>query len=342
MKKIVHGCRLLCIVCIAATQTFAQPSITKKDISEKIITAVTSDSLELSGLFVKPGQLNALKTGVVWVHGAGQNFYYPSYVQVGRLLAQKGFAFVTANTRMHDIGSFLSYKGEVALRGGTYWGIPSQVSADIKAWIDEMIKQGCERVILVGHSAGGSSVRAYQAMTNDTRVAGIVMASAAAGPSIRSRDTAILPTALKMVKEGRGQDLLPMLRLSAATYVDYSNIPDDIWDFYGSRPSTANPAISLIRCHFLAWFGTADDVGDAKSLEKLKQMIESKAVHPPTVTTMMIEGADHLYDGDEVAISDTLSKWMSETVMGSVAKNKSISAAFEHFKQKIESGNNQH
>jgi hypothetical protein len=44
---------------------------------------------------------------------------------------------------------------------------------------------------------------------------------------------------------------------------------------------------------------------------------------------------------DEVMISDALSKWMPEKVMGSVAKNKSISAAFEHFKQKIESRDNQ-
>ncbi len=294
-----------------ASQLIAQPTSKQEEAEEQLVTTVTKDSLQLSGLLLKPRKTKTNKTGVIWVHGAGQNFYYPSYVQIARQMAARGYAFLTINTRMHDIGCFLSYKDEVALRGGTYWGIPSKVSLDIEAWIEEMVKNGYDKVVLVGHSAGGPAVRAYQASTNDKRVGGIVMASVAIGTTPLAQDTAILPVARKMVNEGHGQDLLPMLRLSAATYLDYSNAQEDNWDFYGTRPTTAHPGIALINCPFLAWFGTSDDVGGLKDLYRLKQLIKAQRTGPSMLTTALVEGANHLYDGSEEKIAEILSDWIS-------------------------------
>ncbi len=42
---------------------------------------------------------------MIWVHGWGVNFYSPTYVMVGRALAERGLTTVTVNTRMHDIGT---------------------------------------------------------------------------------------------------------------------------------------------------------------------------------------------------------------------------------------------
>ena len=36
--------------------------------------------------------------------GAGQNFYHPTYVKIGRALVERGYICITANTRLHDIG----------------------------------------------------------------------------------------------------------------------------------------------------------------------------------------------------------------------------------------------
>lgn len=293
-----------------ASELIAQPTSKQKEAEEQMITAVTKDSLQLSGLLVKPRKTKTNKIGVIWVHGAGQNFYYPSYVQIARQMAARGYAFVTINTRMHDIGCFLSYKDEVALRGGIYWGIPSKVSLDIEAWIEKMVKQGYDKIVMVGHSAGGPAVRAYQALRNDKRVAGIVMASVAIGTTPLAQDTAILPIA-KMVNEGRGQDLLPMLRLSAATYLDYSNTQEGSWDFYGTRPTTTHPGIARVDCPFLAWFGTTEDVGDLKDLDRIEQLIKAQPTGPSTVTTAIVEGANHLYDGSEEKIAEILSGWIS-------------------------------
>jgi hypothetical protein len=69
--------------------------------------------------------------------GWGANFYTPSYVGIGRALAQRGFATISVNTRMHDIGNVEKYTLlEKRVRGGGYWGVTSEDGRDIAAWID--------------------------------------------------------------------------------------------------------------------------------------------------------------------------------------------------------------
>ena len=71
------------------------------------------------------------------MHGWGANFYTPSYVGIGRELAEHGFPTISVNTRMHDIGNVEKYTllGK-RVRGGGYWGITSEDARDIAAWID--------------------------------------------------------------------------------------------------------------------------------------------------------------------------------------------------------------
>jgi hypothetical protein len=51
-----------------------------------------------------------------------------------------------------------------------------------------------------------------------------------------------LKVATEMVAAGHGQDFLPNFRLSAGTFLDYAQTPDDIYDFYGIE--NMKPAIS--------------------------------------------------------------------------------------------------
>lgn len=73
---------------------------------------------------------------------------------------------------MHDLGNVEAWRGEKRIRGGMYWGVPSEQVWDLAAWIDFAEGLGFKQVVLVGHSAGANAVRAYQAQTQDTRVAG--------------------------------------------------------------------------------------------------------------------------------------------------------------------------
>src|SRR5229473_2798353 len=102
---------------------------------EELVTARTEDDLVQSGLLVAPSDRPLHPTAVIWIHGAGQNFYFPSYVQIARATASLGYAFITGNTRMHDMGSVLAYRRDGEVRGGTYWGIPSKEPLDVAAWV---------------------------------------------------------------------------------------------------------------------------------------------------------------------------------------------------------------
>jgi len=283
---------------------------TNKPTREELVSVRTEDGLVMTGLQVAPERPSSRPLAVIWIHGAGANFYLPSYVAIARATASLGYPFITANTRMHDIGSTLAYQPE-QIRGGTYWGLPSREPLDVAAWVAYASDRGYQEVVLVGHSAGGPAVRRYVAERGDSRVVGLVMASVGVDPSQAGvEDPERLKTAREMVAGGRRQDFLPNLRISAATYVDYADTPPEMRDFYGAK--TPNPAITRVRCPLLAWFGSGEpDIGSATDLERLRVLIGRHPQGPARVDTRIVEGADHLYIGQEAQVARILTDWIA-------------------------------
>jgi hypothetical protein len=115
------------------------------------------DAAGLSGAHIALSERHWAKPiAIIWVHGWGANFYYPTYVGIGRELAAHGCTTISVNTRMHDIGNVEKYSAAgKRVRGGGYWGVTSQDAL------------GFGKVALVGHSAGWASVGRYQAETGD-------------------------------------------------------------------------------------------------------------------------------------------------------------------------------
>ncbi len=90
---------------------------------EQLVFVRSADDVVSGGvLLTSPKQLSK-PLAIIWVHGWGANFYSPSYVGIGRALAQRGFTTISVNTRMHDIGNVEKYTllGK-RVRGGGYWG----------------------------------------------------------------------------------------------------------------------------------------------------------------------------------------------------------------------------
>ncbi|MGI8782611.1 MAG: alpha/beta hydrolase [Acidobacteriota bacterium] len=248
------------------------------------------------------------------MHGRGVNFYSPTYVKIGRALAERGYTCTTANTRMHDIGFNIGERGGKRLRGGGYWGVPSEEVRDLAAWINFATAQGFKQVVLVGHSAGWAAVRHYQAEKQDPRVVGLVLASGAVRADTQTPDPELLAQATRLVAEGRGDDLLrfPNRRfpsfVSAATYLDIAKTAPELKDFFGVQ--TPTPAVTRIRCPILAWFGTREpDIRTAADLELLKSSIQRQSSGPTRVDTVMIQSADHMYTGQEAQVAQTIAKW---------------------------------
>jgi dienelactone hydrolase len=210
---------------------------------------------------------------------------------------------------MHDLGCVLADHGDGSvLRGGSLWGLPSKEVVDIAAWIDVAEKRGHSSVVLVGHSAGGPAVRRYMAERSDKRVIGWGQASVGLALWPPRADSARLKTATEMVAAGHGQEFLPNFRLSAGTFLDYAQTPDDIYDFYGVE--YAKPAITRVRAPLLAFYGSKNDVGSMEDLKRLRALIAKHSDGPVRVDTAIIQDGDHDYAGQEAQVASVLANWI--------------------------------
>jgi pimeloyl-ACP methyl ester carboxylesterase len=228
---------------------------------------------------------------------------------------------------MHDIGNVAGYRNGKRLRGGGYWGVPSEAARDIAAWIDFAGERGLDKVILVGHSAGWAIVRAYQGATQDPRVVGVVLASGGVrayipptDPEQQAEATRQRAEATRLVADGRGDDLQRIPNrpfpsfISAATFLDDANTPAEYGDFFGEK--TPNPAVTRLRCPLLAFFGTREsDIGTEEDLELIKSCIQRQPSGPRSVDTVMIRGADHMYAGEEEQVARTIATWADNQLL---------------------------
>jgi pimeloyl-ACP methyl ester carboxylesterase len=280
---------------------------------EQLVYVRSKDDVVDAGAIFTPPKDLAKPIAVIWIHGWGVNFYSPTYVAIGRALAECGYTTISGNTRMHDLGNVEAWRGEKRIRGGGYWGVESEEVRDLAAWIDFAEDRGFKKVVLVGHSAGWAAVRKYQAETQDERVVGVVLASGAVRAETRPTDPDQLAQATRMMAESRPDDLVRDPKrsfpsfISAATLMDIANTPPEFKDFFGMQ--TPNPAVTRIRCPLLAFFGTHDDVGTAADLELLKSSIHRQSTGPNRVDTAMVDHADHMYQGEEAQVAQIIAKW---------------------------------
>ena len=297
--------------------TAQQPAA--RAVVEELVEAPADDGILNSGAMFTPANGPAKPIAVIWVHGNSVNFYSPTYLTVARELAKRGYATITVNTRMHDLGNVEGYRGPTRIRGGSYWGKTSEQVHDLAGWIDFAQKRGFARVVLAGHSAGTTAVQMYQAQTQDPRVAGLVLASGRFRPGAGPTDTVRMKEAARLVADGKGEDVpqnpaapRPAVT-SAATLVDLANMGTMLTDFWGVQ--TPDAPVTRIRCPILAWFGTDEaDVGTASDLQLLETTLKRHATGPSTVTTVMIKNAGHMLEGQEAQAARVLATWIDDVV----------------------------
>ena len=283
--------------------------------AEGLVYAHASDAIPNAGVRIAPAADATSPVAVIWIHGWGTGFYSPTYVTIARALAARGYACFIGNTRMHDVGTIMGWRDGRRLRGGGYWGRPSEEVLDLAGWIDLAVGHGHRRVVLLGHSAGAAAVRRYQAERQDPRVVGLILASGGVGPP-GLPEAELVAEARRLVTEGRGDDLLRLPNrtfpsfISADTFLDMAQTPPDVRDFFGVR--TQPGAVARIRCPLLAWYGTEEpEVGTEADLNLLRACIARHAGGPSRVDTRMLQDADHMYAGEEAQVADTIAAWVS-------------------------------
>jgi pimeloyl-ACP methyl ester carboxylesterase len=283
---------------------------------EQLVFSKSSDDVLNAGLMFAPKKELAKPIAIIWVHGWGVNFYSPTYVSICRYLAADGYTCIDVNTRMHDLGNVEKYKGDQRIRGGGYWGIPSEEWKDIAAWVDFAEANGFKKVLLVGHSAGCSVVRDFQSRQQDNRVIGLVFGSGGVGDYSRNPiDSTMIKQAARLVSENKGETLVQDTTRSFPSYLSAASIMDgthgtpEDGDFFGINH--ANAAVSRIRCPILAFYAS-DDIGNEKDLELLRSSIKKHSGGPISVTTRIINGTDHMYGGEEKQVASVITDWIED------------------------------
>ncbi len=223
------------------------------------------------------------------------------------------------------MGTIAGWREGKPIRGGGLWGLPSETVRDVAAWIGLAQHRGFKQVVLVGHSAGAWAVRVYQAEKQDGRVVGLVMASGEIRPAKKEPlDPEMVAQATRLVADGLGDDLLhgpkrPVPKfVSAATLLDLEKEAPGLRDFFGVQ--TPKPAVTRVHCPLLAFFGSKADVGTEADLDLLKTCIKRQATGPGRVDTVMIQHADHMYDGEEAQVAETIAKWADTLVRPGASK----------------------
>jgi pimeloyl-ACP methyl ester carboxylesterase len=303
-------------------------SVTAGSGPEELVYVRSSDGIINGGSVFMPPTESRKRVAIIWVHGWGVNFYYPTYVQIGRAVAARGYPLISANTRMHDLGHVAGWRKGRRIRGGGYWGLASEEVRDLATWVDFAGQRGFEKVILVGHSAGWAAVRAYQAEKRDPRVVGVVLASGAVRAETRQTDPDQLAEAKRLVAAGEGEALIRDPKrsfpsyVSAATFLDIAKSSPEYRDFFGVQPETANPGVTRIRVPLLAFFGERGDVGGERELELLRSTIARRS-NPTRVSTAMIRNADHMYTGEEAQVARVIGDWADRVVLQSGSLGRS-------------------
>lgn len=267
-----------------------------------------ADGLRLSGFQVVPAGVP--RAAMVWVHGFGVPHDLPECVRLGRALAEQGVAFVAGQIRGHDGGS-VGWKREgsreVVVRTGGWWEIFEESAMDVAAWVRQAASVA-RPLVLAGHSFGCLRAVYYLSETSDAQVAGLALVSPSFG--LRHLDAGVAKLANTLVRDGRGDDLLPpgswargfgTDTVSARTYASWWRVAPTMFE---SNPTR----FAAIHCPLLTVYGGAGDVGGLDEIAYVHALAEAA----PSRTGRILPEIRHRYAGGEIALASTLVNWMGE------------------------------
>lgn len=285
--------------------------------SESVVHADSEDGFQLAGLLCTPRDRG--QALVIWVHGLHLGFASAEYCAIGRDVAQRGLAFLSAETRGHDFGVWLRGRGGTRLAGSA-WEIFSECLADIGGWLAAARAWGYHDVVLAGHGYGAAKVVFHMAERREPDVRGIVIASS--GSLVRDPlDPDRLAQAEAMLADGRGQDLMPwgtrpgslQSTVSAQVYLSRARVHRDLYGF-GDVP----PALARVTCPVLAWFGDRE-TKEGRDPETFLATMRRNATQAAFVETRLLRGANYLYTGSQALVARELVRWVGR-VSGGVAE----------------------
>lgn len=289
----------------------------------ELIRLWTEDELQLQGLYCPPQTRSGLPA-VLHIHGASSNFYRSQFLDsLADELTDRGYPFLSANTRGHDIINNVYARDPTASqRIGVAFELFEDCLLDLKAWLGFLQREGQQRAVLLGHSFGALKVAYYQSETSDQRVRGLIfMSPADQGFWLEAMGDKLqegLAWAANMVAQGQGESLLagPLLPypMSAATIHSlFVSGRTDIFKF--GRPDEPWETIARLSVPILALMGTVAEFTTPRPQQAMA-LLKSKALSSPRCDAVVLQGAPHNYRGYEAQVTNAVVNWLRDVYEG--------------------------
>ncbi|MFW0837776.1 MAG: alpha/beta fold hydrolase [Candidatus Komeilibacteria bacterium] len=180
----------------------------------------TPDKYQLNGLWYTKA---SAKQAIIFVHGLGSSIINDFDQNIIAPLANNKTAVLLFNNRGHDLISkvrrptkYKNRKKEPLKLGGSAMEHFTDCVYDIAAAINFVRRQGIQNIVLIGHSTGCQKIAYYLAQGNkQAKIKSAILLCpmsdyAALHKHLDNKTLQIITKmAKKMIRDGRGEDLLP-------------------------------------------------------------------------------------------------------------------------------------
>jgi pimeloyl-ACP methyl ester carboxylesterase len=272
----------------------------------ELLSFVTADNETLHGALFRAEAPTRPDLALIMIHGVAMSFYTGPLPVFAQALAGRGHPAFSINTRGHD---WISRGGDLTdFRGATYEDFEDCL-LDLDAAIDRLKQEGFARFVLVGHSLGSVKSIYYQGTRQREDIVGVISCSAprqfysarlAEDPEFEAR----LADAERRVEEGQGEEYLWAPASGALGLFTYRTYVSK----YGRHETNdVRPHAARLGCPLLV---TAGEIEAAYFRELARELEESAGTD--VCTCIIVDGANHFYDGCEGFMIDTLEGWLKE------------------------------
>lgn len=297
----------------------------------RLVRVRTTQHVELTG-FLAPAPVAGAPL-LISLHGLSGNFdtsftfdFLQSPDLAGVHLLSIGCSG-HGNIAMSRVGTAPAYK----LTGSAFEYFDDCIP-DLAAWMDFAAGSHDGPIVLMGHSLGASKILRYAAATGDTRVRGLVLASAAdlrgAFFALHGEEkaAAFLAQARQWVEAGQGRVLmgedcvlgLLRQRISAQTLLDRfeEGRPADTFDFHGRRSSRAFQDLSAVTAPILSLYGSEGEIVGSAGVRGAIELLRGHATSAVSFSSAVL-GGNHWYAGHEIEAAAVISGWLGRHVQDS-------------------------
>lgn len=281
----------------------------------------TKDGVRLQGMHYFPQNKDVC---VLFIHGMSGTFVDSIYAEeLGHQCVSSGIGFVYAHNRGWAIMNEISIKDQngkiTSIRNGAVYEKFKDSLLDIDVFVDRVLAEGYQKIVLVGHSYGGSKTIHYLSQINRPEIIGLVLASAAdmvgltkkvEGENYQKR----VDEARELVVKGKGDELMQFpladwVRLSAQTYLDegVDGADADVLPIF--RNPDVFPELASITMPILAILGDQDSV-IVRSIQEDFEVMKAKAIRAKSFSSKVIENCDHIYTDCEAEFATIITNFV--------------------------------